>query len=312
MLEQQQQSQRQQQQCEQQQNEEEDIEQQQRQQRKQKQQRDERQRQRNSKRKMMNNNKKAKKKRERKRIRVLRPDKEDEGENLPDLVDSSDSEEEQNNDDNERGCEDICGVCNEFRGPSVLCGAGIRGGVICPFTDKQPGVSSTTGVEANTEIHQEEGEEEANVRVPKSPVRPSKQAIEEHYARGHLPFRSWCEICVKAKGKENPHWSNKRGERDMPEVSIDYAFLKDEPGGESLTIVVIKCQGTKAIMAHPVMCKGRSTQDAVDDCVGSIKDLGYSRLIIKCDQEPALVDLRQGIIDAREFEVIPEHSPARD
>ena len=92
---------------------------------------------------------------------------------------------------------------------------------------------------------------------------------------------------------------------------MDYAFLKDKPGGDSFPIVVLKCQSTKAIMIHPVQCKGRSTVDAVEDCTGSIRALGYRRLIIKSDQEPASVDLVQGIIDINEFEIVPEYSPVK-
>ena len=79
------------------------------------------------------------------------------------------------------------------------------------------------------------------MRMPKIPTKPSKQTVDEHRARGHLPHRSWCDICVKARKKEKPHWSNKRGERDIPEISVDYAFLKDETAGDTLTIVVMKC-----------------------------------------------------------------------
>ena len=145
--------------------------------------------------------------------------------------------------------------------------------------------------------------------MPRIPIKPSRREIDEHYARGHLPHRSWCEICVKARKKETPHCSNKRGERDVPEISMDYAFLKDRPGGDTVPIIVLKCQSTKAIMIHPVECKGRSTVDAVEDCVGSIRALGYRRLIMKSDQEQALVDLVQGSIDTNEFEIIPEYSP---
>ena len=36
------------------------------------------------------------------------------------------------------------------------------------------------------------------------PVLPSEAEVEQHELT-HLPFRSWCRHCVRAKGKENPH-----------------------------------------------------------------------------------------------------------
>ena len=40
-----------------------------------------------------------------------------------------------------------------------------------------------------------------------------------------------------------------------------------------MTVVVIKDPETKTIMGHPVMCKGRSMQEAVTDVTRSIERL---------------------------------------
>ena len=36
------------------------------------------------------------------------------------------------------------------------------------------------------------------------PRRPSQEEVDEHELT-HLPYRNWCPICVKAKGKELNH-----------------------------------------------------------------------------------------------------------
>jgi hypothetical protein len=46
-----------------------------------------------------------------------------------------------------------------------------------------------------------ESPEAREARVLPSPVRPSAEAIEKHKAT-HLPYRSWCPVCVKAKGRK--------------------------------------------------------------------------------------------------------------
>lgn len=33
------------------------------------------------------------------------------------------------------------------------------------------------------------------------PMMPSKEEVEEHILRGHIPYRNWCGICIKAMRK---------------------------------------------------------------------------------------------------------------
>ena len=76
-----------------------------------------------------------------------------------------------------------------------------------------------------------ESPEAREARVLPSPVRPSAEAIETHKAT-HLPYRSWCPVCVKAKGKEDAHRRKKtsKGKEDqsnrLPKISLDYQELK--------------------------------------------------------------------------------------
>ena len=73
-------------------------------------------------------------------------------------------------------------------------------------------------------------------RIPKtlnSPVEPSAEAIEQHYTNGHLPYRSWCNVCVRSKGVEAAHRSgaNVADAEDrggVPIVGIDYSALDEE------------------------------------------------------------------------------------
>ena len=64
-----------------------------------------------------------------------------------------------------------------------------------------------------------------------SPVGPSAKAIEKHKAT-HLPYRSWCTVCVKARGKEDPHYREKKRKDEhergniLPKTSLDYQELK--------------------------------------------------------------------------------------
>ena len=68
--------------------------------------------------------------------------------------------------------------------------------------------------------------------ILRSPVRPSAEAIDRHNST-HVPYRSWCEVCVRAKGKEDPHPRKRAGKVEehankLPTLSLDYQELKSK------------------------------------------------------------------------------------
>ena len=84
----------------------------------------------------------------------------------------------------------------------------------------------------------EEGEEsgdeagesgEREVKQVKEMMKPSKDKVEAH-ERTHLPFRSWCEACVKGRGKEEAcrKQTKEDDDRGLPEVHFDFCFPKHE------------------------------------------------------------------------------------
>eukprot|EP00969_Alexandrium_andersonii_P036834 1614247-Alexandrium_andersonii.AAC.1 len=58
-----------------------------------------------------------------------------------------------------------------------------------------------------------------------------------------------------------PRVSSVPGEHTAPEVAMDYCFLAKDGTETSLTVLVIKDHGSRAILAHPVLCKGRLHDD---------------------------------------------------
>ena len=43
---------------------------------------------------------------------------------------------------------------------------------------------------------------EAPIVIAKDPGCPTREEVERHNVT-HLPYRSWCPVCVQARGKEN-------------------------------------------------------------------------------------------------------------
>ncbi len=72
--------------------------------------------------------------------------------------------------------------------------------------------------------------EEEVVKKVKDPKLPTQEEVDKHYIKGHLPYRDWCPICIKAQGRD---MGNRRGdnkERMLPEYSWDYSFPGNELG----------------------------------------------------------------------------------
>ena len=86
-----------------------------------------------------------------------------------------------------------------------------------------------------------DGEELMVPRVPNVPRESGARQIDEHELTEHAVYRSWCRHCVASKGRAHAHSSREEGE--LPEIGIDYGFLRR--GGEDvLPILCVKCRNS--------------------------------------------------------------------
>eukprot|EP00969_Alexandrium_andersonii_P121876 5388482-Alexandrium_andersonii.AAC.1 len=68
---------------------------------------------------------------------------------------------------------------------------------------------------------------------------------------------------------------------------MDYCFLTKDASETTLTVLVIKDRYLRAILAHPVLRKGRLHDDTVDQAVARTRRLGHHhRVLLKTDNEP--------------------------
>ena len=89
------------------------------------------------------------------------------------------------------------------------------------------------------------------VRTKKAPEIPIQAEVAAHDAV-HCPYRSWCEICVAASGKEDPHTRSKNldGDTGLPVLSLDYEFLEGP-----VTVLIGKLQPSGAALAYTCTAK---------------------------------------------------------
>ena len=88
--------------------------------------------------------------------------------------------------------------------------------------------------------------------VPRAPFKVSKEEMEAHNAT-HTPYRAWCEVCVRARGRNTPHMTRdeaaKRG--GVPRISFDYFFAStvDEKASTNPILVMLDEQTGSVVVA---------------------------------------------------------------
>ena len=184
--------------------------------------------------------------------------------------------------------------------------------LLAPFEDSLAGMDEG-------EVHIEEDHEEAApARHSRSPSTPSKDDEEQHRA-DHYPFRSWCKFCIMGRGVGQPH-SAVMEESRVPLVGLDYFFITSEGvkrreelafelteegekeivearrRGEIIKCLLVRCLATKNVFAHIVPQKG---DDEEGYCAGlvvaDVEWLGHTRVILKSDNEGAVLTLRRRV-----------------
>ena len=146
----------------------------------------------------------------------------------------------------------------------------------------------------------EQGVEARRVRSRASPEGPTVDEIRTHRIT-HLPFRSWCRHCVAARGRNFPHCRSAQPSRgEYPILHLDYCFPRNEVGGDSVGVLVGRFSDSQALISHVVPMKGAGVEWTVKQVVRDIEKMGiFGTIILRSDQEPALIDLCKSVAKER-------------
>ena len=159
------------------------------------------------------------------------------------------------------------------------------------------------------EIEAAETEEAQPQKSVKIPDMPTKADMAEHRACGHIPYRDWCPDCVEAFGRERAHQGHE-GDRSIPLISCDYLFItprgvlmRDEMQEEdiegALKVMVAYCGVTKSLFTHAVPKKGLDEDGyIVEQLKQDVLWLGHAKVVIRSDNQPALVQVVQTTLAA--------------
>ena len=202
-----------------------------------------------------------------------------------------------------------------------------------PCAEVLVGENGSSGVDQpadEDELHAEVEEEVATVaQLPT--YSPSRSEIEEHNVT-RTPYRPWCKFCNEGRGQEHGHHRRKGVDPNrVPLVCFDYKPLSDvgdvgglkyDPEDESTTCVLVVAIRTSddrqsCVFGHLVPAKGVDIDKfSVDFIVGDILWTGYTKVLLKSDNEPAIFKLlvealRELRVNGLE-QVLSDNSPEYD
>ena len=118
-----------------------------------------------------------------------------------------------------------------------------------------------------------------------------------------LPFREWCPECVAGVANDHPHRTRPADVREplaVPEVHWDYFFPRDADGDHYAVVLVGRDQETRMTVAHVVPMKGADMEWVTEQVARDLLRFGiHGDVILKSDQEPAIVDVLKEIAKLR-------------
>ena len=138
----------------------------------------------------------------------------------------------------------------------------------------EEGLVDTTNPSGDAPVELEEPAEAIKPKIKPDPRLPSRAEIEEHNV-SHLPYRNWCPVCIKAKGKDMDHRPMGDKDRRVAEYCFDYCFPGDELGFK-WTVLVGKERLSRMRFATAVPTKGSSGKFAVDKSLEFLEENGDS------------------------------------
>ena len=155
------------------------------------------------------------------------------------------------------------------------------------------------------EKHPNEGQEEIRIRQPRNPKDPLPEERDQHW-KTHLPYRAWCPVCVKARGREDPHTAQEGRDDGIEEIAMDYCDIGDRK------LLVGRENITGHIFCHLVKCKGTGDENIVNKVIKSINNTGNTKIVLKTDGEPAIIQVQEKVIAERQHPTVPKNPPAYD
>ena len=135
----------------------------------------------------------------------------------------------------------------------------------------------------------------------------SKEEFDAHQL-AHLPFRSWCDHCVRGKAVDDAHRPRIDPHRGEAKMGTDYFFLVRATDPQHAKAVLNCLDFQSGAVFSATVVKGGDPY-ALAVALKAIKFTGRTRLIIMTDQENAVKNLVDMIRDSGTHETAVINAP---
>ena len=129
------------------------------------------------------------------------------------------------------------------------------------------------------------GREELGPPVAIEVPAPDEPTSDErrHHGLTHLPYQPWCNVCVRARGREYRHESRPQNQPQpgTPVIQCDYCFLKTEEDAPMVTVLVAIDTVYKQMVAIPLEKKGNRDPFACRSLAALARYVGHPKVIIQ-------------------------------
>jgi hypothetical protein len=169
---------------------------------------------------------------------------------------------------------------------------------VCPVEQK----------ETEFEVPRGDGDGQPPVQQLREPEPPQEEEKRLHSFH-HLPFRSWCDVCVRCKAPEDPHVLRHEPEAEKvdepPVVQADFSFIG------AMTVLSCYHTGLRHGAVTAIPRKGGNVEFAVQWLVRYLASLSVQKVVLHSDSETSIVALLRKVADRRSFATILRESPMK-
>ena len=130
-------------------------------------------------------------------------------------------------------------------------------------------------------------------RRPRGLKQPGEPTLTERleHELTHLPFKPWCEVCVRAKSKQA---KSRRLSLKQPVLQMDFSFLGDKPGEEQITILKVVDVLSGMALAVVIPTKARTLYSQAE-LRRFVLETGRTFGVLQADPEPALLAIATAV-----------------
>ena len=144
--------------------------------------------------------------------------------------------------------------------------------------------------------------------------RPGTAEVERHNIT-HVPYRNWCEHCVKGRGLARPHRSTgvDAASRDFNKVAMDWVHFRDAESEPTIDVLVGIDRRTSQRFAIMAKSRRSNNPEIIRQVALAIKRIGHhGSLELQIDGETALCNLAEAVAAQRDTPTVSVRSPPHD